>query len=221
MRLLHTAHVPPGDGPFPTVVALHGWGASGHDLLGLAPYFRGGEALVLCPQGEVEVPIGGGMSGYGWFPLRNGIVPDAGEVLTAAEALRTFLDQALAHYPVDRERVALLGFSQGGLMAYEQGLRHPERFAGVAALSTWLPPQLTAELPAQSAHERLPVLIVHGTQDTLVPVEKARESREALRPYGTPLTYREFPMAHEIRPEALQVIVRWLDERAWAKPLTG
>ena len=56
MELLHTAHVPAGDGPFPTLVALHGWGASAHDLLGLAPWLLGGEALVLCPQGEVRVP---------------------------------------------------------------------------------------------------------------------------------------------------------------------
>src|SRR5258708_16402461 len=68
-ELLYTAHVPGGEGPFPTLFLLHGWGASPHDLLGLAPLLHGGRALVLCPQGPVVVPIGGGERGYGWVPL--------------------------------------------------------------------------------------------------------------------------------------------------------
>ncbi len=57
MDLLHTAHVPAGEGPFPTLVTLHGWGASAHDLLSLAPFLHRGDALVLCPQGSIEVPV--------------------------------------------------------------------------------------------------------------------------------------------------------------------
>ncbi len=214
MTLLHTAHVPAGDGPFPTVIALHGWGASAHDLLGLAPYFLRGQALVLCPQGKVEVPIGPGMSGYGWFPLRNGIEPAAAEVLAAAVELATFVEEASRIYPVDPERRILLGFSQGGVMAYQLGLSRPDLYSGIAALSTWLPPALAEAYPPRPAHQGLPVLVVHGTEDPLVPVERARESREALRPFGVTLTYRELPMAHEIRPEALDLVVRWLGERA-------
>ena len=75
MDLLYTAHVPAGDGPFPTVLALHGWGASAHDLLGLAPLLHGGEALVLCPQGPVSFEIQQGYRGYGWFPLASGNPP--------------------------------------------------------------------------------------------------------------------------------------------------
>ncbi len=71
MDLLHTAYVPPGDGPHPTVLALHGWGASALDLLGLAPHLGRGHHLVLCPQGGIEVPLGGA-SGWGWFPLTGG-----------------------------------------------------------------------------------------------------------------------------------------------------
>ena len=57
MELLHTAYVPAGDGPFPTILALHGWGASAQDLIGLAPLLHGGEALVVCPQGPVAFEI--------------------------------------------------------------------------------------------------------------------------------------------------------------------
>lgn len=217
MHLVHTAHVPSGEGPFPTVIALHGWGASAHDLMGLAPFLAGGEALVLCPQGRVEVAISPTMVGYGWFPLRQGLAPNPDEFLTAAEEIRDFVREAREVYPIDPERTVFLGFSQGGLMAFEQALRDPKDSAGVAALSTWLPEPLAERLPPRSDHEELPVLVIHGTEDPMIPVERARESREALRGYGVRLTYRELEMGHEIRPEALDVLGRWLMEKAFSE----
>lgn len=215
-HLLYTAHVPQGEGPFPTVVALHGWGANAHDLLGLAPMLHGGRALVLCPQGPHALAIGGGMYGYGWFPLVPGTPPDTEAFFRGADALRGFLDMAAERYPIDPAKLVVAGFSQGGTMALELALHDPRRFSGVAGLSTWLPEPLADHYPARPEHEGLPVLVVHGTQDDRIDVERARESRERLRSYGCAITYREFEMGHEIRPEALRVIVRWLDERAFA-----
>lgn len=212
MRLLHTAHVPPGEGPHPTIVALHGWGASGHDLLGLAPHLLDGEALVLCPQGEVALEVGPGMTGYGWFPLVPGQAPDPTEFDQGAAAIREFLDQAVEVYPVDRDRLVVAGFSQGGLMAAEQALSAPERFRGLVALSTWFPEPLAERLPPAEGHDDFPVLMIHGTQDMMIPVDRARESRERLRPYGVRLQYREFDMGHEIRPQGLQLIQDWLEK---------
>jgi len=217
MNLLHTAHVPAGDGPFPVVIALHGWGAGAHDLLGLAPLLFDGQAVVLCPQGQVAVPFGGGQYGYGWFPLRPGEATDVEAFRRAADALKEFVDDALARYPVDPRRVVAAGFSQGGMMAYHLALSDPSRFAGLVALSSWFPPQLVEELPPRPEHQGLPVLILHGTRDDRIEVEKARESREALRPYGVAMTYREFDMGHEIRPDALKVVLQWLKEKALKK----
>ncbi len=215
MDLLYTAHVPPGDGPFPTVLALHGWGASAHDLIGLAPILHGGEALVLCPQGPVAFQIGQGMLGFGWFPLTEGSGFDAREFERGAHAIRHFLDQALERYPVDRRKIVVLGFSQGGVMALDLVLRDPERFAGLMALSSWLPEPLDAAIPRLDAHQNLPALLVHGTEDPMIPVERARESRERLVKRGLALTYREYEMGHEIRPEALRDMVAWLEDKAF------
>lgn len=208
MNLLHTAHVPPGDGPFPTVLALHGWGASAQDLLGLAPLFPG--TLFLCPQGETELAIGPGVKGYGWFPLVPGQPPDPRAFLEASRRLRTFVDQVAERYPVDRRRLVVLGFSQGALMGYDLALRRPGDFRGLVALSSWLPDLLASNLPQLAAQRGFPVLVIHGTEDPQVEVERARESRRTLERFGVDLTYREFAMGHEIRPEALRAIADWL-----------
>jgi phospholipase/carboxylesterase len=204
MELLHAAHVPAGEGPFPTVLALHGWGASAHDLVGLAPVLNRGEALVLSPQGPV---------GYGWYPLGEGTQDSPAELNRASDLVLAFLEEAQQRYPIDPRKIVLLGFSQGGALAFDLALRDCSRFAGVAALSSWIPQGLTAEIQPDSNHQNLPVLVVHGTEDPMVPVDRARESRQQLTALGVALTYREYEMGHEICAEALRDLVTWLDEK--------
>jgi len=217
MELLHTAHVPAGPGPFPTLVALHGWGANAHDLLGLAPIFHGGEALVICPEGPLAFEIAPDYPpGHGWFPISGGTSVDPMEFRKGVAALQAFLDAALAHYPVDPRKIVLLGFSQGGVMAYDLALREPSRFAGLVALSSWLPRALSDAIPRLPEHEGFPVLVQHGTQDEMIGVERGRESRELLLARGVNLSYREYEMGHEIRPEALRDLVTWLDDKVFS-----
>lgn len=218
MNLVHTAYVPEGDGPFPTILAIHGFGASANDLLGLAPFLRGGEALMVCPQGPIGVGLPdrpGVVIGFAWFPLASGRPPEASDVLRATRQLESFVDQALERYPADRRKVLLMGFSQGGVLAYDLFLRQPERFAGLAALSSWLPSELAAQAPPGEAHKNLPVLVMHGSEDPMIPVERARESRDALLPYGVSLTYRELGMGHEISPDALRTLVEWIEQKVF------
>jgi phospholipase/carboxylesterase len=215
MDLLYTAHVPPGDGPHPTVIALHGWGASAHDLIGLAPILHGGGALVLCPQGSVAFQITQGVLGFGWWPITETREMDPREFARARQSLRSFIDQALARYPIDRRKLVLMGFSQGGLMAYDLVLSEPERFAGLVALSSWLPEAVDRAIPPNEAAKNLPALVIHGTQDPMVPVAGAQDSRQRLLARGLNVHYREYPMQHEINPDALRELVIWLEEKVF------
>ena len=119
-------------------------------------------------------------------------------VKSIREELRTFLDDALKRYSIDNRKLVVLGFSQGGVMAYSLGLGEPERFAGLVSLSSWLPQDLLTILPDVPATEQLPVLIQHGSRDELVGVDKARQSCEKLRDLRVPITYREYEMGHEL-----------------------
>ena len=213
MNLIHTIFEPQGREPYPTLLTLHGWGANALDLLGLAPYICGGRFLIICPQGPVQVPLGGSAVGYGWFPLTMGGPLDVKAVVAARESLRIFLDAVLKRYPIDSKKLAVIGFSQGGVMAYSLGLGEPERFAGLVSLSSWLPQDLLSVLPDVPATEQLPVLIQHGKRDELVGVDKARQSSEKLRDLRVPVTYREYEMGHELNAQSLTELSEWLQEK--------
>jgi phospholipase/carboxylesterase len=212
MRLIHAAFEPAGEGPFPTLIALHGWGSNALDLLGLAPYIAGGRFLVLCPQGPVEVAIGA-VNGYGWYPLTMGSAPDEAAVDAALNETTRFIDDALERYPVERRKLVLLGFSQGGTMAFNLAVRHPERFAALAAISTWFPEELSERVENREALERMPTLVQHGRADNMIEIARARRSVENLRALRLPLTYREYDCGHEITVDGLKDLSNFLIEK--------
>jgi len=212
MRLIHTLYEPVGDGPHPTLIAMHGFGASALDLLGLAPYIADGRFMVICPQGPIEVPIGP-TRGYAWFPLRMGSPPDRDAIDDANKAATEFLNAALQKYAVDRKKLVILGFSQGGMMAYRLAFRNPSKFAALVALSTYLPPELKNEINDPAALEALPTLVQHGRADDMIELTRARQSVETLRSLEVPLTYREYDCGHEITAEALRDLSNFLTEK--------
>ena len=212
MDLVHAAFEPAGDGPHPAIVAMHGWGSNALDLMGLAPYIARGRCLTLCPQGPVEVEIGA-VNGYGWYQLRMGAAPDMEAMGQAADRLMRFMDAALERYPVDRRKLIVMGFSQGGVMAYNLAIRHPERFAALVALSTWFPEELAEYAGDRDALEQLPTLVQHGRADDMIEISKARQSVERLRKFKLPLTYREYDCGHEITVDAIQDLSTFLMEK--------
>ena len=212
---MHTAHVPSGDGPFPTIFLLHGWGASAHDLLGLSPYLHAGQALVVCPQGPVAFEAGPGQVGYGWFPITGGGPMDPAEFAKGRDRLARFVDEAFDHFTIDPRKVVVAGFSQGGVMAFDLVLRNPARFAGLAALSSWLPNDLANTIPDSEEFAQLPVLVQHGTADPMIPIDRGRETRERLTQMGVDLSYREYEMQHEVGRDSLRDLVTWLSDKVF------
>lgn len=221
MNLTHTLYEPTGSGPHPTLVALHGYGANANDLLALAPYLGGGALQMICPQGPLTVPIGPGMSGFGWFPLTgSGQLFDGDAIRRSADQVREFLADVARRYAIDPRKLVLAGFSQGGVLAYRIALEEPTRFAGLVALSSWLPPPLVESLQPNEARRQLPTLVQHGSRDEVINVARARQSVESLRDLGVPVTYREHDIGHEIDAATLGALVEWLDEKVISPVLT-
>ena len=213
MNLIHTIYEPSGSGPHPAILTLHGRGANAFDLLGLAPYICNGKFLMICPQGQLETPIGPGAVGYAWYPMSMGGPPDVGGILSSRKKLEPFLDECLARYPIDVKKLVVLGFSQGGVMGHSLALSNPARFAALVVLSSWLPKELISELAVKEPIQSLPTLVQHGLQDQMIAVQRAQDSVERLRELRVALTYREYDMGHEITPRGLADLSAWLEEK--------
>lgn len=212
MQLIHTIYEPPGPGPHPTILTLHGRGANAFDLLGLAPFLCGGKFLLICPQAPLETPTGPDAVGYAWYSMSQGGLPDIQGILSSQQQLRNFLDDCLERYAIDLTKLVVLGFSQGGVMAYSLALANPERFSALVALSCWLPAELVPLLNVGGGVQTLPTLIHHGTQDPTIDVGRARDSVKRLRELKVPLTFKEYEMGHEIRPRNLMDLSAWLEK---------
>lgn len=220
MNLLHTVFQPSGNGPHPTIVAMHGRGANALDLLGLAPYICKGRFLVICPQAPHEVPIGPGATGYAWYLSAIPGNPDVQALLSVRDQLKEFIDACLGSFQIDAKKLVLIGFSQGGAMAYSLALDQPERFAALVAMSTRLSPGLLDHTPSASSAQSLPTLIQHGTQDQTIEVDRGREAAEALTRLKVPVTYLEYPMGHEINSRTLNDLSEWLENKVLSKGTT-
>jgi len=215
MDLLYTAHVPAGPGPYPTILALHGYGASAHDLLGLAPQVRRGEAVFLCPQGPLPLEVGPGQRGYAWFPIDPSGRVDAAALVAARGALEGFVEDAMKLFPIDPARLVVMGFSQGGVMAYDLALGRPERFRALVALSSWLPEAVVRGLAPDPARAKLPTLLIHGTRDPMVAIDAARGAKAQLEAMGMSVAWGEYEMGHEIQPAAVRDLLGWLGQVAF------
>lgn len=193
---------------YPAVILLHGFGASMRDLVGLAPGIDQGGYLYLFPNAPIRMQFEYGMTGFAWTPP--GGQPGGEDSATRAEELLVgFFDEAMERHGLTEGGMVMGGFSQGGMMTYRFGLRRPEMFAGLVILSGRVtsPDILADNLPE---HRDQPIFVAHGTQDTVIEVEAARESRDFLTSQRYSPQYREYNMAHEISQDVMSDLVPWL-----------
>ena len=197
---------------YPLVIMLHGFGAHMGDLAGLAPAIEDKGYVYACPNAPLAFDFGGGHTGYGWMPRQNVAGPE--EVQAARERseelLEGFFEEVFEKLNTTRGKVALLGFSQGGGMTYRCGLKSPDVFAGLVALSAALfdPEILRPRLPESRDQ---PIFVAHGIRDMQIDVETARATRGFLEAEGFQPEYREYNMGHEIPFEVLRDLIPWIN----------
>ena len=198
------SHPPVAGGrPSRLVVLLHGLGADGNDLIGLAPYWAS-----LLPTAEflspnAPFPCDMAPYGYQWFSSqdRSPAAVLAG-VRAAAPFLDAFIDNALAERGLDDGDLALVGFSQGTMMSLFVGLRRNKSVAGIVGFSGRL---LAPDLLASELRSRPRTLLVHGTDDPLVPYDSLAAAETALTRAGVPVETLTCPgIGHSIDEDGLR-----------------
>lgn len=204
-----------GAAPKHIVVLLHGYGSSGADMIALAPHWQDvlPDALFLAPHAPQRC---GMMSvGYQWWGL-SGFAPPAlaAGAASAAPAIDAFIDRKLTQYDLTDADLALVGFSQGTMMALHVGLRRSRPVAAVVGYSGMLTG--ASELAHKHVAET-PVLLVHGSADPVVPIAALHDAEAKLKRMGvTVTTHVSFGVGHSVDPVGLR-----LGRDFVAKALTG
>lgn len=203
-----------GSTPDSAVIWLHGLGADGSDFVPAIPY------LNLQPHHQVRfvfpsaplraVTINNGLEMPSWYDIKQ-MLPQrqvCHEQLQASVAAVNELIQQLIDQGIAAQRIVLVGFSQGGALAYQCVLAQPSPLGAVAAMSTYLPdPQA---ISAASCERAIDVLILHGEQDDVVPVEMGRAAQERLHDLGYTPQWYDFKMEHQVTQQSLAVLGRWI-----------
>jgi phospholipase/carboxylesterase len=201
LPLRYVLSVPSGKAdtePLPLVFILHGRGADANDLADIAPLISTNYRYILPNAPEPFEAAPGFTFGYTWF---DGWPAEHGSFARSRELLLEFIDKAVAKYATPPGKVIVSGFSQGGMMSIDVGFRTQRKPAGIVVMSGALNED---ELPPFSPD--IPVLIVHGTEDDMIPVLAARRARRMLEQHGVKVEYHEFAMGHYVTPESLAVV---------------
>ena len=218
-NLLETIEIESGENPAASIIWMHGLGADGNDFVPIVqeldltgmPSIR-----FVFPHAPMRaVTINNGYVMRAWYDVSlanlegNSRRADENGVRSSQTAIGSLIEREVAR-GVASAKVVLAGFSQGGAIALQTGLRYPQRLSGIMALSTYLP--LAESLPqeAAAANASTPVFMAHGTQDPIVPHAMGLGSRELLGKMGYSVEWHDYPMQHSVCPEELRDLSAWL-----------
>lgn len=216
-RVLQAGRKEPKSGVTRSVVVfLHGYGANGADLLGLADPLSDHlpDTLFIAPDAPEN--CAGSPMGYQWFPIPwiDGSSEEEAErgMVQAAEDLNAFLDAVLVDEDLLPEQMVLFGFSQGTMMSLHVAPRREDEIAGIVAFSGRL---MSPDLLKDEAVSKPAILLVHGDQDDVVPVQSLPEAAEALDEAGFKEVYAHIMKgtAHGIAPDGLSVALAFMRDK--------
>ncbi|MGR7922230.1 alpha/beta hydrolase [Zobellella denitrificans] len=203
-----------GPEPDACVIWLHGLGADGHDFapivpeLGLPPELR---VRFLFPHAPaIPVTVNGGFVMPAWYDILSLEIErkvDETQLRASAQAVQALIEQQIGQ-GIDSRRIVLAGFSQGGAVAYEAALGFDRPLGGLVAMSTYL--ATAASLELNDANRQLPVQVLHGSRDPVVPELLGQKACRELERLGLLPEYHSYPMEHSVCAAEIRDISRFL-----------
>jgi len=214
-ELLTTVEIETRPNPDAAVIWMHGLGADGNDFVPIVNEIlpAGLGIRFVFPHAPTRpVTINNGYVMRAWYDIVGSDLTNRGDEAGIRDSQQR-IEQLIAREEsrgILPSRLVLAGFSQGGVIALHTGLRHPERLAGILALSTYLamPQKLPAE--ADPANRDVPIFMAHGIADGMIRLDWAETSRRALAANGHPVEWHTYPMEHSVCMEEVRDLGEWL-----------
>jgi phospholipase/carboxylesterase len=227
-QLLESIEIETAPDPNVSIIWMHGLGADGNDFVPIVreldlagmPSIR-----FVFPHAPMRaVTINNGYVMRAWYDISladlegNSRRADEKGVRASQMAIGSLIEREIAR-GMASENIVLMGFSQGGAIALQTGLRWPQRLAGIVALSTYMP--LAESLPEEAAagNAKTPIFMAHGTRDPVVPYAMGSGSRELLAKMGYNVEWHDYPMQHSVCLEEVRDISAWLHNNFFGSPL--
>jgi|SRR5581483_4611373 len=204
--------IPPGA---PAIITLHGLGTNSDDLVPFCEQLGLPGCRFVLPDAPLHLP-GYPEEAYAWYNFQ---IHNREEIVKSREYLFKVMDRfsddpnlrPTAGTEKKPSPIILMGFSQGGVMAMEAGLNYKGKIAGIVSMSGYMPDPW-ATLTKSEASFETPILLVHGTQDEVVPVEGSKHAAESLEQTGYKPLLKLFPMPHTISEESMAEVSKFLKE---------
>lgn len=203
--------------PNHSVIWLHGLGADGNDFAPIVPELgvdHLGIRFIFPHAPVMPVTINGGMPMRAWYDLymMDLVRHEDEKGLRESQQLVNALIARENARGIPTENIVLAGFSQGCAMTLQAGLRLEEKLAGMICLSGYLPLAAKTAQERHSANQNTPIFMAHGTQDPVVPLQRAEESRQLLTELGYAIQWHSYPMPHSVCAEEVEAIGQFLQD---------
>lgn len=196
----------------PLLIMLHGYGSNEEDLFTFAADLPAEFFIV-----SVRAPFPLQPYGHAWYAIHwgttNGKFIDEVQAISSREKISTFIDEAVATYPVDGKDVTLVGFSQGTILSYAVALSYPQKVKNIVGLSGCIDPSILKAGFEKNDFSHLSVYSSHGTADQVIPVDWARRTKPLLDGLKIDNTYSEFPVGHGVAPPNFKEVQEWLKKK--------
>jgi len=193
----------------PLLLLLHGYGSNEEDLFSFASELPE-EYYVISARAPFDMMYGS----YAWYAINfdadENKFSDIEQAKASRDIIANFIDELIANYSIDKEKVTLIGFSQGCILSYTVALSYPEKVQRVVAMSGYLNTEIAVDTFAENDFSTLKIFASHGTVDQVIPVDWARKSIPVIESLGIDIVYKEYPVGHGVAPQNFFDFRNWL-----------
>ena len=186
------------------IFLLHGFGANMRDLVDIAPMINQKDFIYIFPSAPFEINSGFNQKAYSWFDFDN-----LNEIKESEKILENTIEESLGLFNIDKDKIYLGGFSQGGMMTMHADIIHQNLFSGLLILSSTIISQIDLNIDL-SLNPR--VFLAHGVNDSIISINQGQETHRKLISKGLNVEYHEYEMGHQIIEKEIIDIKSWLSE---------
>ncbi|NDI99139.1 alpha/beta fold hydrolase [Flavobacterium sp. LaA7.5] len=196
----------------PLLLLLHGYGSNEEDLFSFAPQLPD-EYFIVSARAPYALPP----YGNAWYAINFDAemnkFSDNEQAIQSRDLIAKFIDELIATYPIDKDNITLIGFSQGSILSYAVAFTYPEKIKSVVALSGYVNEDIITETVEKEEVNKLRFFISHGSVDQVIPVEWARKAPEFVKSFGIEAEYHEYPVGHGVTPQNFYDMLAWLNKQ--------